>query len=80
LSAQVRHHSCYFSEDANSPARAIGASTIVDARAAYMVGHVTLSAYLRNLFDDFYLTYLFTPTFGTAGDPREIGIGLEARF
>ena len=43
-------------------------------------GPVTLFGYARNLFDDFYLTYLFNPTFGTAGDPREIGIGLEARF
>jgi outer membrane receptor protein involved in Fe transport len=39
-----------------------------------------LFGYVRNAFDAFYLTYLFTPTFGTPGDPREIGIGIEARF
>jgi outer membrane receptor protein involved in Fe transport len=80
LSAQVRHQSGYFSDDVNTPARRIGASTIMDARAAYTAGRVTLFGYARNLFNDFYLTYLFSPTFGTPGDPRELGVGLEARF
>ena len=80
LSATVRHQSGYFSDDANTQARRIGASTIVDARAAYTFGPVTVFGYARNLFDDFYLTYLFTPTFGTPGDPREFGVGVEARF
>jgi outer membrane receptor protein involved in Fe transport len=52
----------------------------MDARAAYTAGRVTLFGYARNLFNDFYLTYLFSPTFGTPGDPRELGVGLEARF
>jgi outer membrane receptor protein involved in Fe transport len=41
---------------------------------------LTLFAYARNVADDFYLTYLFTATSGTAGDPQQIGIGIEARF
>jgi hypothetical protein len=28
----------------------------------------------------FALTYLFSPTFGTAADPQELGIGMESRF
>lgn len=80
LSAQIRHHGDYFSDDANTLARRIEKATIVDARAAYTMGSVTLFGYVRNAFDALYLTYLFTPTFGTAGDPREIGVGVEARF
>ncbi|WP_380876208.1 TonB-dependent receptor [Sphingomonas sp. DBB INV C78] len=80
LSTQARLNSGYFSDDANTTARHIAGATIVDARAAYSWGRITLFGYARNLFDNFYLTYLFTPSFGTAGDPREVGIGLEARF
>jgi outer membrane receptor protein involved in Fe transport len=80
LSAQARHQSGYFSDDANNPTRHIGASTVADFRAAYTAGTITLSGYVRNAFDAFYLTYLFNPTFGTAGDPREFGIGVESRF
>lgn len=80
LNASLRHNAAYFSDDANSPALRVGAATRVDARAAYDFGPATLFGYARNLLDDFYMTYLFSPTFGTAGDPRELGIGLEARF
>ena len=80
LSAQLRHHSGYFSDDANSPARRIEASTIADLRAAYTAGPATLFGYVRNTFDSFYLTYLFSESSGSAGDPREAGIGLEMRF
>ena len=53
---------------------------MVDARAAFDAGPLTLFGYARNLLDDFNLTYLDTPTSGTAAKPRELGIGLEARF
>ena len=53
---------------------------MVNGRAAYTLGPVTLFGYVRNAFDTFYMTYLFNPTFGTAGDPREFGLGIEARF
>lgn len=80
LSAQVRHNSGYFSEDQNFANRRIEGWTKVDARAAYDCGKVKFFGYVRNIFDDFYLTYLFNPTLATAGDPREFGLGLEARF
>ena len=80
LSAQVRHHSGYFSDDANTPARRIPAATIVDLRGAFTAGKVTVFGYARNALNAFTLSYLFTPTFGTANDPREIGLGIEARF
>jgi iron complex outermembrane receptor protein len=80
LSAQVRHNGGYFSDDANTPALAIDGSTTVDARAAYEAGPFTAFVYARNLFDDFAVTQLYAPDFGTANDPREIGAGIELRF
>ena len=80
LNGDVRHHSGYFSNDLNTPAFRISEATIVNARAAYDLGTITLSAYVRNLFDRFYLTSQFSSMFATAGDPREVGIGMEARF
>ena len=80
LSAQLRTTSDYFSDDANTPTRRIDGFTTINARAAYTRGRVTAFGYVRNLLNDFYLTHLFNPTFGTAGDPREFGLGLEARF
>lgn len=91
LSAQARTSSGYFSDDANTPALRIGGSTVVNARAAWTHGRLTVFGYARNLFDRFYMTRLFPPlalpppsaprpAFGTAGDPREFGLGVEARF
>ena len=80
LSAQLRHNSGYFSDDPNSPALRVEGSTTVDARAAWTSGRLTLFGYARNLFDEFHMNYLFSPVFGTAGDPRELGIGVEAAF
>jgi outer membrane receptor protein involved in Fe transport len=80
LSAQARYHSRYFSDDANTLSRRVGAATIVDLRAAWEGRRATLFGYARNAFNRFALTYLFTPTFGAAEDGREAGVGLEARF
>jgi outer membrane receptor protein involved in Fe transport len=81
LATQLRHNSGYFSDDAETAALQVGGSTTVDAKASWQTGRVTLFAYVRNAFDEFYLTYLFSSgRLATAGDPREFGLGLEARF
>lgn len=87
LSMQLRHHSGYYSDDRNIDAIGIEEATVVDARAAWDVGPVKLFGYARNLFDNFYLIDLSLPPANplitqaaTAGDPREVGIGIEARF
>jgi outer membrane receptor protein involved in Fe transport len=80
LSAQLRHNSDYFSNDANDPALRVEGGTIVDARAAYSAGPITLFGYVRNLFDSFRLMLLTSPNLGSVADPREFGIGAEARF
>lgn len=82
FSAQIRHNSRYFSDDLETAARQINGSTTVDARTSWTWRGVTMFGYVRNLFDEFHLTYLFdTGAFlATAGDPREFGAGVEARF
>jgi outer membrane receptor protein involved in Fe transport len=80
VSAQLRHNSDYFSNDANNPALRIEEKTLVDGRVAYVAGPLTFFGYVRNLFDDFYLTLLTSPNLGSVGDPREFGFGLEGRF
>ena len=80
VNADIRHHSGYFSDDLNTPNFRIGEATIVNARAAYELGPLTLFGYARNLFDAFNLTSQFSHTFATAVDPREIGVGLDMRF
>lgn len=81
----MRHHSGYFSDDRETAGQRVSGATTVDARAAIDWGRVTLFGYARNLFDDFNVTYRFAPVpgrpqQGTLGDPREVGIGLDAAF
>lgn len=84
LSAQLRTNSSYFSDDANDPALRVDGSALVNARAAYTQGSVTVFGYVRNLFDEFVPTSLIRPAIGaifaSAFDPREVGVGVEARF
>ena len=80
LSAQVRHHSPYFTDPENSPELRIAAGTNVDARAEYQIGGVSIFGQVRNLFDEFRMRDLFSDTAGEAEDPRTVAIGLEARF
>lgn len=80
LSGQARHNSGYFSDDLETATRRINGSTTVDAKVSWTWNGVTMFGYVRNLFDDFHLTYLFDSGLATAGDPREFGIGIESRF
>ena len=80
LSARLRHHSGYFSDDLNTPTRKVDAGTEVDGRAAFTRGRFTLSAYARNLTDEFAVTYFIGPTTAVPNRPREIGLALETRL
>jgi hypothetical protein len=44
----------------------IGAATEVDGRAAYTFGRVTVSGFVRNVFDAFNQTLIISPTLATA--------------
>jgi outer membrane receptor protein involved in Fe transport len=80
LSAQVRHNSRYYGDDFETPEFHIGKVAIVDARAAWATGRVTFFGYIRNIGNAFALRSQSTATFATAVDPREVGIGIEARL
>lgn len=80
LSSQLRHNSGYFSDDAETPDLRIAGSTTVDARASWRIGRFGLFAYARNLFDEFHLTSRGAAGFATANDPRQVGLGVEARY
>ncbi len=85
LSAQVRHNSGYFGDDFETPVLRVNGWTIVDARVSWQRGRVTVFGYAQNLLDKFHMVAWD----GSPGDPdtdveltdpRELGIGVEARF
>lgn len=80
LTADIRHHSRYFSDDLNTPNFRVTRATVVSARASYEVGRLTVFGYARNLLDSFYVTSQFSQNFATTLDPREIGLGVDIRF
>jgi iron complex outermembrane receptor protein len=85
VSSQIRHNSTYFSDDSASKEFEIDPSTDVDARASWDAGRFTIFAYAHNLFNEFHITFgggdPNDPDNEVAtNDPREIGVGLEAKF
>jgi outer membrane receptor protein involved in Fe transport len=79
LSAQVRHHGPYSSDPEERPFTHVSSGTIADARAALQVRNLSFSAYVRNIFDRLSVTARDSDS-GTLEDPREVGVGVEARF
>jgi hypothetical protein len=60
---------------------------VLDGRAEWDAGKVTLFAFAHNLLDKTYFTTLSVampvsgrPLVSTLGNPSEIGIGVESRF
>ncbi|WP_338240880.1 TonB-dependent receptor [Aurantiacibacter hainanensis] len=78
VSLSVR--SGYYDDDLNTPSLRIDGTSVLDVRASWQHGPIRLIAYARNAFDRFYLTSLSETGLATAGDPREIGVGVEGRF
>jgi outer membrane receptor protein involved in Fe transport len=85
VSSQIRHNSSYFTDDAETEVARIHPSTDVDARVSWETKRLTIFAYAHNLFNEFHITFWgdlpSNPDVevGT-NDPREIGLGIEARF
>jgi outer membrane receptor protein involved in Fe transport len=80
IAAQVRHHSSYFSDNLDSPQLAVAGATLVDVRASYDLGRVSLFLQARNALNKFAMLMKSTAISGQAEDPRRIAAGLEARF
>lgn len=79
LSAQVRHHSSYFSDDGNGGDTLIHPATLVDARAEYRASRFTLFASLHNLFNSFALIERDASSASLEG-PRQVTLGVDQRF
>jgi outer membrane receptor protein involved in Fe transport len=80
LSAQVRHHDSYFSDNANKPEMRVGSATVMNARAEYDAGRFSVFVQAQNLFDRFAMVSLSTAVSGEAEDPRRINAGIAASF
>ena len=80
LSAEVRRHSSYFSDNADKPLLEIAGAAIADVRAEFQLQRFSIFIQAHNLFDTFAMKSLFVPTSGEAEEPRRISAGVEARF
>jgi len=85
IAAQARHNSGFWGEDSQDPLFRTTAWTIVDARASWDARRFTVFAYAQNLFDTFHVIGFAGPRDDPEAevelaDPREVGIGIEARF
>ena len=82
IDVQAKTNTRYFSDDYETASRRIAGATTVDGKISWTRGQFEVFGYVRNLLDEFYLTYKLAPALGlaTAGDPRELGAGVQARF
>jgi len=85
LSAQARHTSGFWGDDSEDPVLRIHGWNVVDARASWQTGKLTLFGYAQNIFDNFHIVDWNGPHNApgvnvTLIDPREIGFGIEAGF
>jgi outer membrane receptor protein involved in Fe transport len=85
LSAQVQHNSGYWGDDNNDPLFRTPGWSMVNARVSWDSGRVTLFGYAQNLFDTFRVLGYTGPRDDPSAetgltDPREVGVGLQARF
>ena len=80
LSAQLRHHSPYFSDPQNRPAFRIDSGTNVDVRFEYAVGRLSIFGQVRNVFDTLNMLSVSSPLSAEAEDPRTFALGIEGRF
>ena len=85
-SVDISHDGSYFSNLPNGEAFEVGSSTVVGGRAGYDHGHWGVFLFAENVFDEDYFTSVnradLDPTLQIAnvGQPRTIGITLEAKF
>ena len=81
VNLQYSRRSGYFSDDANIAALRIGRAENLNARLEWDNGSIRIFGFVRNILDSFNLTSLAdNGNLATAADPREFGIGAEARF
>lgn len=79
LSLDGRYVGDYYSDDDNLAAEEIDSRLLFNAEAGYDFGDVRLFTYVTNIFDEDNKVLIFQNS-AQLVDPREYGIGLEARF
>jgi outer membrane receptor protein involved in Fe transport len=85
VSAQVQRNSGFWGDDNNDPLFRTPGWSMVNGRVSWDARHFTLFGYAQNLFDTMRVIAYSGPT-DVPGlevgltDPREIGVGLQARF
>ncbi|NER00495.1 MAG: TonB-dependent receptor, partial [Cyanothece sp. SIO2G6] len=77
---ELTHTSDAFSDVQNDPASKSDSRTLVNVGVGYDAGDWLLSAYVRNLFDEGYITTLRTLNRSRVGPPREFGIVFQINF
>jgi len=85
VSAQARREAAFAGNDSGDPLLATKGFWIADARIAWDVRRVTLFAYAQNLFNTFRVIGWAGPRSDPSvqvqlTDPREMGVGIDARF
>ena len=85
LSAQAHHTSGFWGDDNNDPLFRTKGWAMVDGRVSWDSRHFTLFGYAQNLFNTFRVLGYSGPDEGPEvevglTDPREMGVGLQARF
>jgi outer membrane receptor protein involved in Fe transport len=80
LDWQTRYTDEYFSNDLNSPELKTESTAISDFQASYQLGSARIFAYARNVFDEDYVTYLYSTTLATLAESQRLGAGVEVRF
>ena len=85
LDGQARYGAGYDSRDGSNapggtPTLPVDERFVLDSQVSWQLRQFRLYVFARNLTDSRYWLELYTPGFGTPGEPRRIGAGIEARF
>jgi len=85
LSAQAQHNSSFWGDDNNDPLFRTNGWSMVDARVSWQTGPFTLFGYAQNLSNTFRVLAYSGPRDDPSAevgltDPREVGVGVKARF
>jgi iron complex outermembrane receptor protein len=85
IDAQLHHISGFWGNDSEDPLFRTSGWSTVDARVTWERGRVTVFGYAQNLFDKFRVLGWTGPSDDPAAiaglvEPREMGVGIEARF
>lgn len=85
IDAQARYGAGYDSRDGSNaaggtPTLPVSDRFVLDNQISWQLRQFRLYVFARNLTDSRYWLELYTPGFGTPGEPRRVGAGIEARF